>query len=84
MRSEQLDSLKTLQALQFSAFDFNLYLDTHPNDSRALAEYSTLIHQVKIAENAYNQKYGPLTAEDSVNQPCWRWALEPWPWDIEY
>jgi spore coat protein JB len=84
MHSEQLDLIKTLQALEFSAFDFNLYLDTHPSDQRALAEYSNLMREVRIAENTYNQKYGPLMAEDNVNQSGWRWAIDPWPWDIEY
>jgi len=84
MHSEQMELLKALQALQFSAFDFNLYLDTHPNDQRALAEYSKLQREAQCAGNAYNKSFSPLMAEDNINQPCWKWALEPWPWDIDY
>lgn len=84
MRTEQLELLKALQALEFSAFDFNLYLDTHPECQRALAEYSNLVREVQRFRDAYNKTYGPLMAEDNVDLSCWRWATEPWPWDINY
>ena len=84
MHTEQFELLKALQALEFSAFDFNLYLDTHPNDQRALAEYSNLVREVKQVKNVYIANYGPLMAEDNTDLSCWRWALDPWPWDIEY
>ena len=84
MRTEQRELLETLQAYEFSAFDFSLYLNTHPNDQRALAEYSNLERQAQCIQNSYQQNYGPLMAEDNVNFSCWRWALDPWPWDIEY
>ncbi len=84
MRREELGLLKELQALEFSAYDFVLYLDTHPGDQRALAEYSRLMNESKHLRSIYNSQYGPLMLEDSVNQPCWRWIEEPWPWEIEY
>jgi spore coat protein JB len=84
MRAEQLELLEALQALEFSAFDFHLYLDTHPKCQRALAEYSSLVCETQRIRNAYNKLYGPLMAEDNQDLSCWRWALEPWPWDINY
>jgi spore coat protein JB len=84
MRAEQLELLKVLQALEFSAFDFSLYLNTHPNDQRALAEYSNLMSETRRVRNAYTKTYGPLMAEDNVGLSSWRWALDPWPWDIHY
>jgi spore coat protein JB len=84
MHREQLEMLKEIQALEFTAFDFNLYLDTHPNDQRALAEYSRAIRESERLKNMYTANYGPLMAEDNVNQTCWRWIEDPWPWEIEY
>jgi spore coat protein JB len=84
MRTEQLELLKALQALEFSALDFNLYLNTHPDDQRALAEYSNMVREVQRLRNAYIRAYGPLMAEDNVDLSCWRWASDPWPWDIHY
>lgn len=84
MHRDQLEMLKEIQALDFTAFDFNLYLDTHPNDQRALADYSRAIHESECVKKIYIANYGPLMAEDNVNQACWRWIEEPWPWEIEY
>ena len=32
-----------IQALEFTAVDLNLYLDTHPCDARALADYNQVV-----------------------------------------
>jgi spore coat protein JB len=84
MRREQLEMLRELQALEFTAFDLNLFLDTHPKDQRALADYSRAIRESECIKNIYTVNYGPLMAEDNVNQNCWRWIEEPWPWEIDY
>ena len=84
MQAEQLEMLKNLQAHQFTAFDFVLYLDTHPCDQRALADYSCIQKETERLQDLYTMNYGPLMSEDSVDQPYWRWIEEPWPWEIEY
>jgi spore coat protein JB len=80
----QLEILNSLQAYEFTAFDLNLYLDTHPNDLRALTDYSNAMRETKHLMNAYNRCYGPLMAEDNVDQTSWRWVEDPWPWDLDY
>jgi spore coat protein JB len=84
MHNAQLKMLMDLQAWEFTGYDFHLYLDTHPNDPRALAEYSRAEREVQRLKNMYATNYGPLTAGDNVNQACWRWIEEPWPWEIDY
>jgi spore coat protein JB len=84
MHRDQLEMLKELQALEFTALDLHLYLNTHPNDQRALADYSRAIREAARVKNIYAVSYGPLMAEDNVNQACWKWIEEPWPWEIEY
>jgi spore coat protein JB len=85
MHREQLEMLKNLQALQFTALEFNLYLDTHPGDQRALQEYECWAKEVAEYQKMYEACYGPLTALSSIdNQGCWRWLESPWPWEIEY
>jgi spore coat protein JB len=84
MSNGELKMLNDIQALDFTAFDFNLYLDTHPNDPRALAEYSKTVRESRHVKSIYNSSYGPLTAEDNIDQRCWRWIEEPWPWEIDY
>ncbi|HBF37678.1 MAG TPA: spore coat protein CotJB [Firmicutes bacterium] len=84
MHTAQLKMLNDLQALEFTGYDFHLYLNTHPNDLRALAEFSRVTRESERLRNMYSTNYGPLMAGDNANQPCWRWTEEPWPWEIDY
>jgi spore coat protein JB len=84
MSQDRLELLKQLQALEFTAVDFNLYLDTHPGDQRALMDYADTIRELENLRQAYIRCDGPLLPSDNLNQSCWRWIEEPWPWEIEY
>lgn len=84
MNRERLELLKSIQALEFSALEFHLYLNTHPGDQRALAELNNIVRELEPLRQMYIRNYGPLMPMDAVGQPCWRWIEEPWPWEIEY
>jgi spore coat protein JB len=84
MQRDQLEMLKQIQALQFTAVDFHLYLDTHPTDQRALADYANTVREMEQLKAVYTRNYGPLLPTDNLCEPCWRWIEEPWPWEIEY
>jgi spore coat protein JB len=84
MSHERLELLKQLQAMEFSAVDLNLYLDTHPGDQRALMDYAATVREMESLRQAYTQCDGPLLPTDNLNQSCWSWIEEPWPWEIEY
>ena len=85
MCPEQLALLKEIQALAFTCLDLNLFLDTHPGDARALADYNSTAQQLAYLKAAYTQRYGPLMnfGQEAVGYP-WSWIDEPWPWEIEY
>ncbi|MGE5551294.1 MAG: spore coat protein CotJB [Bacteroidota bacterium] len=85
MSPEQLALLKEIQAVEFTCVDLNLYLDTHPCDERALADYNANVQQLACLKNEYTQRYGPLMhfgQEPVCGQ--WSWICEPWPWEIKY
>lgn len=84
MDREQLEMLKALQAVEFTAVEFNLYLDTHPSDQRALFDFANTATELQRMMSAYSQQYGPLFPTDNLNEPCWRWIEDPWPWQIDY
>ena len=65
--------------LDFSAQELALYLDTHPEDQRALFLHRKYVKQSKDLKDKYQKVYGPL----SCNFPCnkWRWLEGPWPWE---
>ena len=78
---EQL--LWRIQALSFTAVDLNLYLDTHPWDTRALADYNQISAALAQTRALYEQLYGPmLNFGMSCGGDSWRWVEEPWPWQI--
>jgi spore coat protein JB len=84
VRGDRLELLKQLQAMEFTALDLNLYLDTHPGDQRALLEYTNTVRDLESIRQAYIQWSGPLGPSDNSDPSCWRWVEEPWPWEIEY
>ena len=68
-----------IKAYQFAVTDIALYLDTHPEDERALCLHREYTRRLKELRDKYQKVYGPLT----INYPCnkWRWLEEPWPWE---
>lgn len=73
------DMLKQIKCLKFAVLDLALYLDTHPDDRKALCLHNKYCKDLKVLEDMYQKNYGPLT----INYPCnkWRWIEEPWPWE---
>jgi hypothetical protein len=44
---ERRELLDQIRAIEFMTVDLNLYLDTHPNDRRALNEYNYYVRQLQ-------------------------------------
>ncbi len=83
--SHQAHLLKEIMSYEFTAVELNLFLDTHPNDVKALTEYNQVTECLKKLKFEYEKCYGPLTNfGTSPSQHPWRWIDEPWPWQIEY
>lgn len=72
-----------IDAVSFAALDANLYLDTHPNDAEALEYFQHFNKAREQALQEYSLRFGPLTL--STVHPCdtWKWATQPWPWEME-
>jgi len=74
MREEMMMKIRELD---FAIIELALYLDTHPDDRKALCLHREYAKEVKELKDKYQKVYGPLT----INFPCnkWRWLEEPWP-----
>jgi spore coat protein JB len=79
-----MDRYKLYQWINMASFAVNdivLYLDTHPEDQKAIEYFN---HYKEIRENAlkeYSFKYGPLTI-DTANPDCkWNWWSGRMPWE---
>ena len=70
------EMMMKIRELDFAIIELGLYLDTHPDDSRALCLHKEYCKQVKDLIDKYQKVYGPLT----IFYPCnkWRWLEEPW------
>ena len=76
---EREDMIMKIRQLDFAIVELGLYLNTHPDDQKALCLHKEYCKNVKELKDAYQKKYGPLT----IYYPCnkWRWLEEPWPWE---
>lgn len=72
--------LRAIQMYDFYLYELNLYLDTHPTDSQALALFKKYTALKKTAYETYIEKYGPITADQSSGDK-FNWVDEPWPWE---
>lgn len=80
----QANMLQEIQGIEFAAVELTLFLDTHPNDQRALNDYNFYTTQLIALKKQYEQTYGPLTVFGcSPSQYPWRWIEEPWPWELD-
>jgi spore coat protein JB len=71
-----------IQQVGFVLVDLNLYLDTHPGDGVALANYNTLSKQYQDMMMNYNMKYGPIVnfGHQMGGTDSFLWVNSPWPW----
>ena len=73
------EMMKQIKCLNFAVVDIAQYLDTHPDDRKALCLHREYCNQLEELKNKYQKVFGPL----SIYYPCnkWRWLEEPWPWE---
>lgn len=79
--TEREELLRKIQEYGFAAYDWNLYLDTHPYDKTAIAMYRKMADNAREYMDIYNEKFGPLYAFESKDMNFWNWTDMPWPWD---
>lgn len=73
------EMMKQIKCLGFAIVDIAQYLDTHPDDRKALCLHREYCNQLEDLKDKYQRVFGPL----SIFYPCnkWRWLEEPWPWE---
>ena len=72
-----------LMAIDFSAHDLALYLDTHPDDTEAFAVYKDLLKLAEEGTRRYVRRYGPLCHKDQIGVDSFSWLESPWPWELK-
>ena len=77
------EALRQVQMYDFALTDTGLFLDTHPTNRAALAFYGATRKMYIDAVEAFEEQFGPLTAEDTDVEKGWAWVETPWPWEME-
>ncbi len=83
MDRAQMEMLTQLMELSFALTETALYLNTHPDDERALRIHNDNAAQYSRLKEAYEMSYGLLTNNGMSDYP-WNYIDEPWPWDIDF
>ncbi|MHB9144380.1 MAG: spore coat protein CotJB [Symbiobacteriia bacterium] len=76
------EALAALQANTFGLVELNLYLDTHPGDADAVAQYAQLSAKHDQMLKQFEDQYGPITYSGIKGGAPWGWAVTPWPWEV--
>jgi len=82
--NERARLLDEIRAIEFMTIELNLYLDTHPDDRKALNDYNSYTKQLMALKDEYQRLYGPLSNfGTAVSEYPWAWLNEPWPWELD-
>lgn len=71
--------MKAIMEAHFFATDLKLYLDTHPDDSRAVEMFREACKQYKACKAAFEDSFYPLTECSAGKDGCWDWPEGIWP-----
>lgn len=80
--NERQKLMEKIASIDFAIIELNIFLNTHPNDSRSSNKMDEYILKSNKLRREYEEKYGPITATD-LNSNQWAWICGPWPWDNE-
>ena len=73
--------LKNLMAYDFMLTELGLYLNSHPDDNRALKMHNEMSEKSSELQKKYVKEYGPLVSKENSNTEKWEWIKGPWPWE---
>ena len=74
--------LEKIGEARFACVELRLYLDTHPDDAMAKADY--LSYSIKLQQliERYEQQYGPLMNFGQSPTEAGSWVFQKWPWEL--
>lgn len=74
-----------LMELEFICVELNLFLDTHPQDERALADFVVASEELLEAKHEFEAAHHPLLNYGLGHvSDGWNWVCDPWPWEVNW
>lgn len=83
MMDEQRRLLRDIMAQEFTVIELSLFLDTHPEEQRAIADHNAAVQRLNRLKDIYRERFGALT-DYEVSGVTWSYIREPWPWEITF
>lgn len=82
MELTQQALLCKISEYQFICVELQLYLDTHPHDQDARADFLYYSEQLNELIASYETQYGPLLnfGLSPTSTSCW--VHSKWPWEV--
>ena len=71
--------LRAIAEASFFALDLQLYLDTHPDDTRAVEMFREAVKQYKACKAAFEDSFYPLTSTSAGKDGDWDWLCGTFP-----
>lgn len=76
--------LRGIQIASFAVKEAQLFLDTHPTDTAAIAYFNKYNKKKAELTAEYSRRFGPLSISGyEVPAETWEWVKGPWPWELE-
>ncbi len=72
--------LTRIREARFASVELQLYLDTHPDDEAAAADYRSYAEKLNLLLDRYEQSYGPLLNFGQSVSDTGSWVYQQWPW----
>lgn len=73
--------LSSICQYQFVCIELNLYLDTHPDDEAARADYLCYSEKLQSLISEYEATYGPLMNFGHSPTDVGCYVTSEWPWE---
>lgn len=80
--AKRLELIRKIDEHSFCMDDIRLFLDTHPCNMAAIADFNKhKEHRDKLVRE-YVENFGPLNSYSrNVDSNDWLWVAYPWPWE---
>jgi len=82
MELSQAALLMKISECQFVCVELQLYLDTHPGDEAAKADFLCYSEKLKLLIEKYEAMYGPLMNFGHSPTETGCWVNSRWPWEL--
>jgi spore coat protein JB len=80
--NERDSMMRRIKSIDFAMWELHIFLDTHPNDTEALALHEKYSKRRDALVAEYEQRFGMLGMKNITGENRWQWVNDPWPWDI--